>query len=60
MFRHTATPDECALSVAARHGTPWAALWERPENAAVPARRSDPAVLHPDDVLFVPEAEPAR
>ncbi|HEX8450763.1 MAG TPA: peptidoglycan-binding domain-containing protein [Longimicrobium sp.] len=56
---HTLAQGECARSIAAQRGTPWAALWEHPENAELRARRPDPAVLQPGDVLFVPDPEPA-
>lgn len=56
---HTIAQGECALSVASQRGTPWAAVWEHPENTELRARRPDPAVLQPGDVLFVPEPEPA-
>jgi N-acetylmuramoyl-L-alanine amidase len=59
MSLHTLGQGECALSVAARYGTPWADLWNHPENAAIRAHRSDPAVLQPGDVLFVPDPESA-
>ncbi|KYG08871.1 hypothetical protein BE21_21150 [Sorangium cellulosum] len=52
-------PGECASSIAARHHTTTEALWGHPENAALRARREDPNVLAPGDVLWVPEREPA-
>lgn len=56
---HTLAQGECALSLAAQRGTPWAALWEHPENVELRARRPDPAVLQPGDTIFVPDPEPA-
>ena len=34
-------------------------VWSAPENAD-PARRREPSLLHPGDILFVPDSEPAR
>lgn len=57
--QHTLAQGECAHSIAAQHGTPWNTIWEHPENSGLRARRPDPAVLQPGDVLFVPEREAA-
>jgi hypothetical protein len=52
--RHVVRQCESVQSVAAAHGFDWQKVWKDPSNAEL-ARRRDPDVLHPGDVLVLPE-----
>ncbi|NMO17698.1 peptidoglycan-binding protein [Pyxidicoccus fallax] len=58
MPRHTVTQGECLLGIALRHGfQDWKRIYEHPENAELRRIRPHPHVLHPGDVLFIPERQ---
>lgn len=54
---HRVQKGECLSSIAARYGHGWKDVWEHPENAPLRDKRKDPNILHPGDVLFVPDRE---
>lgn len=57
--KHTVAAGECLSSIAHQYGLPgWRALYEHPANEALRAKRPNPHVLLPGDVVVVPE--PAR
>jgi hypothetical protein len=54
-MNHRVQKGECLSSIAARHGHLWKDVWDHPENAPLRDKRKDPNVLHPGDVIFIPE-----
>lgn len=61
--RHVVAQGECVVSIADRYGFFWETVWNSPLNALLRAKRPDPTVLLPGDVLMVPdkrEKEEAR
>ncbi|MEZ4407953.1 MAG: peptidoglycan-binding protein [Polyangiales bacterium] len=58
-MQHVVRQGECLASIAHRHGfANWQAIWEHPANTDLRLRRPNPNVIHPGDVLFIPEREP--
>lgn len=57
MSSHVVAQGECLSSISAQHGLNWEALWNHPENAELKAKRKNPNVLYPGDVLYVPDTE---
>lgn len=56
MPRHTVKQGECLMGIALLHGfRDWRRIYEHPENAALRRMRPQPHILHPGDVLFIPE-----
>lgn len=51
----TVVPGDCLSSIAARFGFTWQILWDLAENAGLRAKRKDPNILFPGDVVFVPD-----
>jgi hypothetical protein len=52
---HVVKEGECMASIAAANGFRLETLWDHPDNAELKARRRDPYVLAPGDVVRVPE-----
>jgi hypothetical protein len=56
MAIHVVQPQETLSSLAERYGfRHLATIWERPENAALRAKRKDPHMLVPGDRVFIPD-----
>ena len=56
--RHTVTQRETIASIAQDFGfSHFETLWNHPDNAELKAKRSDPNVLFPGDVVVVPDKE---
>ncbi len=54
--RHVVQPGECLLSLATRYGfADWQAIFEHPDNSELKEKRKTPSVLHPGDVVSIPE-----
>lgn len=53
--RHKAQQGESVESIAHAAGHFWQTVWEHPENAALRELRKSPHVIHPGDVVFVPD-----
>jgi hypothetical protein len=56
---HTVKEGESVSSIAARYGFFDRTLWDLPENAALKKLRTNPNVLLPGDIVFVPDKRPA-
>jgi N-acetylmuramoyl-L-alanine amidase len=48
---------DCILSIAQNYGFFWQTLWNDPQNASLKARRVDPNVLYPGDVVHIRDKE---
>lgn len=57
MPNHTISKGECLTTVAQKYGVPWAKIWGHGSNSALRSKRKDPNILHPGDILFVPDKE---
>jgi hypothetical protein len=52
---HEVRQGECIGSLAFQNGFIWTTLWNHPQNAALKAKRKDPNLLHPGDVVHIPD-----
>ena len=57
MNRHTVVQGDSLSSIAAAFGANWKTVWSHADNAPLRARRKDPNVLYPGDVVIIPEKE---
>lgn len=55
MGLYTVRQGDSTSSIAFRHGLLPETIWDHPSNADLKGRRADRNVLHPSDMLFVPE-----
>ena len=55
MPTHTVVQGECLISIADKYGFFWETLWNHPENAELKQKRTDPEILNPGDLVFIPE-----
>lgn len=51
---HTVQQGDCLSSIASSHGLPWQTVWKA--NSDLQAKRKDPNVLFPGDVVTIPES----
>lgn len=58
MPRHTVVAGDCLCSVAKTYGLSWDAIYNHPKNAPLRAKRPDPNVLYPGDVIAIPDTRP--
>lgn len=52
---HTVQQGESVMSIAHANGFLWETLWNHPKNSQLKAKRVDPDVLMPGDVLHIPD-----
>jgi Putative peptidoglycan binding domain/LysM domain len=52
---YTVQQGDCMSSIAFENGFLWKTLWSLPENAALKAKRKNPNVLMPGDVVYIPD-----
>lgn len=57
MPAHRVQQGECLSTIADRYGFRWRRVWEHPDNEALRELRKSPNVLHPGDVVHVPDRE---
>ena len=58
-MQYTVKQGDCLSSIAHRFGfCDWHVLWDHPSNAAFKAKRKNPNIIYPGDVLFIPVKEP--
>ncbi len=56
--KHKVQPGEGIGKIARRYGYgSWTSIWNDPANKSLKDRRSNPNVLHPGDVLIIPDKE---
>ena len=56
-WRHKVQQGEHIAGLARQHGLLPETIWEHPENEALRDKRKTPHILHPGDVVFIPERE---
>ncbi len=55
---HTVAQGECFSSLAHEHGfESYRVIYNHPENAEISKQRTNPNVLYPNDVVFIPDHE---
>jgi hypothetical protein len=52
---YTVQQGDCMSSIAFENGFLWKTLWNLPQNAALKAKRKNPNVLMPGDVVYIPD-----
>lgn len=58
MPHYTVKQGECLMGIALRHGfQDWTRIYEHPRNEALRRKRPFAHILHPGDVLFIPDPE---
>lgn len=57
MAEHVIAQGECLSSIAKTCGFDWQTIWKDPRNADLRAKRSNPNVLEPGDVVYIPEKQ---
>jgi N-acetylmuramoyl-L-alanine amidase len=48
---------DCLSNIAHRYGLFWEKVWNHPKNSKLQEKRKDPNILHPGDVVFIPDKE---
>ncbi|MGB9698791.1 MAG: LysM peptidoglycan-binding domain-containing protein [Thermodesulfobacteriota bacterium] len=54
---HKVKEGDCLSSIAVQYGISWEKIWNHPKNSSLKAKRQDPNVLYPGDVVFIPDKE---
>jgi N-acetylmuramoyl-L-alanine amidase len=55
--QHLVNQGECIASIADMSRTTWERIWDHPNNAGLRARRKNPGILYPGDLVFVPQSD---
>jgi hypothetical protein len=53
--QHAVQQGDCFSNIAEQYGIPWKTIWNHPDNAELKAKRKDPNVLFPGDMVSVPD-----
>jgi hypothetical protein len=56
-IQHQVGEGDCIGNISFRYGFEWTRIWNHPENAELRARRSDPNILLPGDIVHIPAKE---
>jgi N-acetylmuramoyl-L-alanine amidase len=57
-LQHVVVSGDCLSSIAAHYGfADWRVIYDAPENADFKAKRSNPNLIYPGDVLVIPEKQ---
>jgi putative peptidoglycan binding protein/LysM domain-containing protein len=54
-IHHVVQQGDCISSIAARYRLHWQTLWDHPDNQKLKEKRKHPGILHPGDVVVVPQ-----
>ncbi|MBE0617307.1 MAG: LysM peptidoglycan-binding domain-containing protein [Proteobacteria bacterium] len=55
--KHTVRQGECLHSISSTYGFTWEKIWRDSQNSDLRAKRRDPQVLMPGDVVAIPDRE---
>ena len=58
--RHEVQQGDYLSKIAAEYGFLWKTLYNHPLNAEFKAKRPDPNVIYPGDVIWIPDKEPGK
>jgi hypothetical protein len=54
---HVIQQGECVASLAYQYGFHWRRLWQLPQNQSLRAKRPNPNILYPGDILYIPDKQ---
>lgn len=57
MPNYVVKQGDCLSSIGDKYGIFWEKIWNHPRNSSLKAKRQDPNVLYPGDVVFVPDKD---
>ncbi|MFO1063535.1 MAG: LysM domain-containing protein [Pirellulales bacterium] len=57
-IKHVVQEGDCLSKIAKHYGFTWKKLWDYGPNATLKAKREDPNLLYPGDIVVIPEKSP--
>src|SRR6185503_580187 len=56
-IHHKVRQGECLSSIARRYDFDWQTIWNHGDNADLKAKRKNPGILYPGDVVVIPDVK---